>query len=288
MARLPGLPRSARRTRPGRRRRLLHFRTRPARTGSPGDRTSDPAGMGRAPPQHRPRPVHGARRGPGRAGQRIPAAGPRAHRSRHGQHHPRLQRTAPPHRHRRVRNHPPRGREEKEAHAGADPDRTHPSRHPGDQTLLHDVPARGQPVPASRSALRCRHLRRGQPGQPRRRHQLHLPRLSPDPGRRPETAPAGQLLRRQGRGRRRGMVGGFRRHRGVRVDPRPGQGIRRLPEPDAALALPVLARGADRVLQRLVLRRQTHHLPQQAQRRARRRRGTVLGRRNLPAGNLPG
>ena len=48
-------------------------------------------------------------------------------------------------------------------------------------------------------ALRRRHLRRGQPGQPRRRHQLHLPRLGPDPGRRPEAAAADQLLRRQRR-----------------------------------------------------------------------------------------
>ena len=40
-------------------------------------------------------------------------------------------------------------------------------RHSGDQAVLHDVAARGQPVPASRHALRRRHLRRGLPGQPR-------------------------------------------------------------------------------------------------------------------------
>ena len=67
---------------------------------------------------------------------------------------------------------------------------------PGDQALLHDVAAGGQPVPARRPALRRGHLRRGQPGQPGRCHQLHLPRRRPDPGRGPKQLPR-QLRQRR-------------------------------------------------------------------------------------------
>ena len=46
--------------------------TRPGPAGTPRDRADPAAGMGGAPPQDRPGPVHGTRGRPGRAGQRIP------------------------------------------------------------------------------------------------------------------------------------------------------------------------------------------------------------------------
>ena len=51
-------------------------------------------------------------------------------------------------------------------------------RYAGDQAVLHDVAAGRQPVPAADMHFDVGHLRRGEPGLPGRRHQLHLPRLS--------------------------------------------------------------------------------------------------------------
>ena len=53
---------------------------------------------------------------------------------------------------------------------------------------------------------------------------------------------------------------GDRRQR-LPVDPRAGQGLRSVPQPRPALALPLPPRGPDRLLQPEVLRRQAGHLP---------------------------